>query len=181
MDCVRARHVRGEEEAERLDGAFGGGITELFPVSVHVGGGEGAPRVLREDPRLAPIDQLPLGFQDVRHEVGGEEERVLLGRGACMVTHHNVDVVAVERCRFRVEVVFGPVGWRAGVGIVGEESARRRRQLNASQGYPLPAPAAWSPHRRCTTEKRRRMGGRGKRRRPRRLSPRASRRGPLHS
>ena len=28
-------------------------------------------------------------------------------------------VVAVERCRFRVELGFTPVGWRAGVGVVG--------------------------------------------------------------
>ena len=54
---MRVRHVRGEEEAERLDDAFGGGITELFPVSIHVDGGEGAPRVLCEDPRLAPFSR----------------------------------------------------------------------------------------------------------------------------
>ena len=52
--------------------------------------------VLCEDPRLASVDQLPLGFQDVGHEAGGEEERVLLGRGACMVTYHNV---CRRRCR----------------------------------------------------------------------------------
>ena len=66
----------------------------------------GAPRAARVDPRLAPVDQLALGFQDVGHEVGGEEERVLLGRGACMVSsYHDVAVVAVECCRFWVEKV----------------------------------------------------------------------------
>ena len=33
--------------------------------------------------------------------------------------YHDVVVVAVERRWFRVEVVFGPVGWRTGVGVVG--------------------------------------------------------------
>ena len=78
---MRVHHVRGVEEAERFDDAFGGGITELFSVTVHVNGGEGATRVLREDPRLSPVGELPLGLQDVRHEVGGEEERVLLSGG----------------------------------------------------------------------------------------------------
>ena len=119
VDGVRVHHVRGEEEAERFDDALRGGITELLPVSVEIDGGEGAARVLREDPRLAPVDQLPLGFQDVGHEVSGEEERVLLGCGACMISHHDVVIVAVERCWLWVEVAFGSVGRRAGVGVVG--------------------------------------------------------------
>ena len=81
--------------------------------------GEGAPCVLRDDPRVAPVDQLALGFQDVGHEVESEEERVLLGRGACMVSYHDVAVVAVERFRFWVELGLTPVRWRAGVGVVG--------------------------------------------------------------
>ena len=116
---VRVRHVRGEEGAERFYDALGGGITKLLPVSVRVYGREGASRVLREDPRLVPLGQLPLGLQDVGHEVGGEEERVLLGRGARMITHHDVIVVAAERRRLWVELVFGPVGWCAGVRVVG--------------------------------------------------------------
>ena len=119
MDGVRVRHIRGEEEAGILDDAVGGDITELFPVPVHVDGGEGAPRVLREDPQLSPVDQLPLGLQDVGHAVGGEEERVLLACGACVVSHHDAVVAAVERRWFRVEVAFGSVGRRTGVGLVG--------------------------------------------------------------
>ena len=50
VDGVRVHHVRGEEEAERFDDALRGGITKLLPVSVEIDGGEGAARVLREDP-----------------------------------------------------------------------------------------------------------------------------------
>ena len=73
MDGVFILHVRGKEEAECF-GAVGGGITKLLPVSVFVDGREGASRVLREDPRLIPLNQLPLGLQDVGHEVGSEDK-----------------------------------------------------------------------------------------------------------
>ena len=63
MDGVFILHVRGKEEAECF-GAVGGGITKLLPVSVFVDGREGASRVLREDSRFSPFDQLPLGLQD---------------------------------------------------------------------------------------------------------------------
>ena len=57
-------HVREEEEAKRFDEALGGGIAKLLSVSVRVDGREGASRVLREDSRFSPFDQLPLGLQD---------------------------------------------------------------------------------------------------------------------
>ena len=86
------------------------------------------------------------------HEVSGEEERVLLGCGARMVSHHDVVVVAVERCWLWVEVAFGSVGRRAGVGVVGgvtEPSAG-----GASHGLPKDRNPWWFDFPRSISETR---------------------------